>query len=74
MAGPKNRRQGPAAASPEPKEQDRQRTANGSARDEARDVAVADTEPRENIFLLWPNIIGKECGGTACAQEQPPPC
>jgi CDP-diacylglycerol--inositol 3-phosphatidyltransferase len=62
MAGAKNRRQGSAAASPEPKEQDKQINGNGSAHAEARDVADG---PQENIFLLWPNIIGKECRETS---------
>ncbi|KAG7285509.1 hypothetical protein NEMBOFW57_010138 [Staphylotrichum longicolle] len=54
MAGAKNRRQGPAAASPE------RNSANGNATAHVTAAArsIADDEPRENIFLLWPNIIG----------------
>lgn len=59
MAGSKNRRQGPAAASPEPNhDRDAQMVgSNGNAHVVASDVAK-DDQPRENIFLLWPNIIG----------------
>ncbi|KAK3304032.1 CDP-alcohol phosphatidyltransferase-domain-containing protein [Chaetomium strumarium] len=53
MSGTKNRRQGTAGASPEDKEIAR---SNGSA--QVADDTIADGEPRENIFLLWPNIIG----------------
>jgi len=52
MAGAKNRRQGPAAASPE------RNGANGNAAAHVTAKSIADDEPRENIFLLWPNIIG----------------
>lgn len=60
MAGAKNRRQAAAAASPEPKEQHIvSQAANGNANAHtAAAEAVDDFEPRENIFLLWPNIIG----------------
>jgi hypothetical protein len=44
MAGVKNRRPAKADDTPQP--------ANGHP------VALDDDEPRENIFLLWPNIIG----------------
>ncbi|KAK4155046.1 CDP-alcohol phosphatidyltransferase-domain-containing protein [Chaetomidium leptoderma] len=60
MAGAKNRRQGAAAtASPEPNGQQQQQEmaqGNGSAHVAPRGIAA--DEPRENIFLLWPNIIG----------------
>lgn len=61
MAGAKNRRQGAAAASPEPKELDNA-TGNGSAY-VAKDVADG---PHENIFLFWPNIIGTDRRGNGC--------
>ncbi|KAL2157818.1 hypothetical protein VTH06DRAFT_5087 [Thermothelomyces fergusii] len=63
MAGPKTRRQA-TAASHEPKEQqqddkhdDAAPIANGNGN--ARAAAKSTVEdPSENIFLLWPNIIG----------------
>ncbi|KAJ4306694.1 phosphatidylinositol synthase 1 (CDP-alcohol phosphatidyltransferase1) [Collariella sp. IMI 366227] len=50
MAGAKTRRQ--AAAEPKAQEKETNGTAHAAARD------IADNEPQENIFLLWPNIIG----------------
>ncbi|KAK4233858.1 hypothetical protein C8A03DRAFT_38398 [Achaetomium macrosporum] len=57
MSGTKNRRQGATAASPEPHGQDKEDArSNGSAQVAGDDME--DGGPRENIFLLWPNIIG----------------
>jgi CDP-diacylglycerol--inositol 3-phosphatidyltransferase len=62
MAGAKNRRQGAAATSPEPKGQDKEMTqganGNGSAHVTAKNAG--DANDTENIFLLWPNIIGTD--------------
>lgn len=65
MAGSKNRRQG-TAASPELKAQTDDKhdeiapvtNGNGNANVAAKSTVEG---PRENIFLLWPNIIGTHC-------------
>ncbi|KAK3297980.1 CDP-alcohol phosphatidyltransferase-domain-containing protein [Chaetomium fimeti] len=61
MAGAKNRRQG-TAASPEPKGQDKEVApsvnGNGTAAHGAAARDTVEEGPQENIFLLWPNIIG----------------
>jgi CDP-diacylglycerol--inositol 3-phosphatidyltransferase len=57
MSGTKNRRQGTAVASAEPLGKDKEvARSNGSA--QVAEDDIADEGPRENIFLLWPNIIG----------------
>jgi CDP-diacylglycerol--inositol 3-phosphatidyltransferase len=58
MAGAKNRRQGAATASPEAKGQDRDITQGANGNGSAHIPEATHDEPQENIFLLWPNIIG----------------
>ncbi|KAK4101912.1 hypothetical protein N658DRAFT_470317 [Parathielavia hyrcaniae] len=55
MTGAKNRRQGAATAPPELKDQDNEVTQGANGYESAH----ADDGPQENIFLLWPNIIGE---------------
>jgi hypothetical protein len=66
MAGAKNRRQGAVATSPAPKGQDKEMTqganGNGSAHVTAKNAV--DAKDTENIFLLWPNIIGTDSRAT----------
>ncbi len=67
MPGAKTRRQVAAAAAAESqgKEEEIAQAANGNAitHDAARAIdSDDDDEPRENIFLLWPNIIGTTGG------------
>ncbi|KAH6851240.1 CDP-alcohol phosphatidyltransferase-domain-containing protein [Chaetomium sp. MPI-CAGE-AT-0009] len=60
MAGAKNRRQG-TEASPEPKGQDNEIAPSVNGNGTAHVAAARGTVeegPQENIFLLWPNIIG----------------
>lgn len=63
MAGAKNRRQGAAAASQELKAQESEvaQAANGNGSAHVAERNAVDEKPeksQENIFLLWPNIIG----------------
>ncbi|KAK4139462.1 uncharacterized protein C8A04DRAFT_15840 [Dichotomopilus funicola] len=63
MAGAKNRRQGTAAAAPglqgQPHEHAPTVNGNGSAHVVEKDERKEEEEePKENIFLFWPNIIG----------------
>jgi CDP-diacylglycerol--inositol 3-phosphatidyltransferase len=62
MAGAKNRRQGAAATSPGPKEQDKEMTqgANGNGSAHVTAKSAVDANDTENIFLFWPNIIGTD--------------
>jgi CDP-diacylglycerol--inositol 3-phosphatidyltransferase len=77
MAAAKSRRQGAAAASPEPKAQDKEVVAgaNGSPSIQiAGKKESADEEPHENIFLLWPNIIGENCAAATAALNHVKTC
>lgn len=55
MAGAKHRRQG---AEPNAQQKDVAQTASGNGSAHAAPGKAEDEEPQENIFLLWPNIIG----------------
>lgn len=49
-----------AAAADTPNRSNKESVAiNGNGNIQAAADAIADASPRENIFLFWPNIIGK---------------
>jgi CDP-diacylglycerol--inositol 3-phosphatidyltransferase len=65
MAGAKNRRQGTAEFKGQDNETAPGADTNGSAHVAAR--GTGEEGPQENIFLLWPNIIGMNCPAAANA-------
>lgn len=63
MSGVRTRRQAaaistPSTPTPAPREKPAQVVMNGNGA--ARGAVAERVFPKENIFLFWPNIIGKE--------------
>lgn len=66
MNGVRSRRQ----ASAEKKSHKANGSSNGNGNGHAAVAATPDeTYPRENIFLFWPNVIGKSLYSSTVAEE-----